>query len=313
MKVGNFILGRIVQLVPVLFLISLIVFAIMHLLPGDPALLMLAGAEGGAISPERLAELRQQMGLNDPAIVQYWNFLTGALMGDLGTSIRFREPVMAMILDRLGSTIELAVAGLFCSMAIGIPLGLIASVRQGGWIDAFCMTVSYLGASIPVYWLGLMLVFIFALNLGWFPSSGGGSFRALILPALSLGLINAGLIARLVRSSMIEVLSEDYMRTGRAKGLPGRLLLWRHGIKNAMIPVVTMIGLQFGGMLAGTVVTETVFSRPGVGRMIVNAIIAKDYPLVQGSVLFLAVLYVTVNLIVDITYALLDPRIRYGR
>jgi peptide/nickel transport system permease protein/oligopeptide transport system permease protein len=310
---GNYVLARLLQLIPVLFLISLIVFGIMHLLPGDPALLMLAGAEGGAIPPERIAELRSQMGLDDPVPLQYWRFLSGAVVGDLGMSIRFREPVIDMILDRLGSTVELAVAGLLCAMLIGIPLGLVAAVRQGRWIDAFCMTVSYLGASIPVYWLGLVLIFVFALSLGWFPSAGGGSLQALVLPAVTLGLISAGLIARLVRSSMIEVLQEDYMRTGRAKGLPGRLLLWRHGIKNAMIPVVTMLGLQFGGMLAGTVVTETVFSRPGVGRLIVNAIIAKDYPLVQGAVLFLAVLYVLVNLMVDILYAYLDPRIRYGR
>jgi peptide/nickel transport system permease protein len=310
---GNFVLARLVQMIPVLFLISLIVFGIMHLLPGDPALLMLAGAEGGAIPPERIAMLREQMGLDDPVPVQYWRFLSGALVGDLGESIRFREPVLDMILDRLGSTVELAVAGLICAMLIGIPLGIVAAVREGGWIDAFCMTVSYLGASIPVYWLGLVLIFVFALNLGWFPSAGGESLRALVLPALTLGLISAGIIARLVRSSMIEVLQEDYMRTGRAKGLPRNLLLWRHGIKNAMIPVVTILGLQFGGMLAGTVVTETVFSRPGVGRLIVNAIIAKDYPLVQGAVLFLAVIYVMVNLLVDVLYAYLDPRIRYGR
>lgn len=310
---GNFVLARLVQMIPVLFLISLIVFGIMHLLPGDPALLMLAGAEGGAIPPERIAMLRAQMGLDDPVPVQYWRFLSGALTGDLGESIRFREPVLDMILDRLGSTVELAVAGLVCAMLIGIPLGIVAAVREGGWIDAFCMTVSYLGASIPVYWLGLVLIFVFALNLGWFPSAGGDSLRALVLPALTLGLISAGIIARLVRSSMIEVLQEDYMRTGRAKGLPRNLLLWRHGIKNAMIPVVTILGLQFGGMLAGTVVTETVFSRPGVGRLIVNAILAKDYPLVQGAVLFLAVIYVTVNLLVDVLYAYLDPRIRYGR
>ncbi len=310
---GNFVLSRLVQLIPVLFLISLIVFGIMHALPGDPALLMLAGAEGGAIPPERIAELRRQMGIDDPLPLQYWRFVSGAVVGDLGMSIRFREPVLDMILDRLGSTVELAVAGLLCAMVIGIPLGLIAAVRQGGWIDAFCMTISYLGASIPVYWLGLMLIFFFAITLGWFPSAGGGSLHALALPALTLGLISAGLIARLVRSSMIEVLQEDYMRTGRAKGLTRQLLLWRHGIKNAMIPVVTMLGLQFGNMLAGTVVTETVFSRPGVGRLIVNAILAMDYPLVQGAVMFLAVIYVLVNLGVDILYAYLDPRIRYGR
>jgi ABC-type dipeptide/oligopeptide/nickel transport system permease component len=174
------------------------------------------------------------------------------------------------------------------------------------------MCFSYTGASLPVYWLGLMLIFVFAFDLGWFPSGGDSSWRTLLLPALSLGLINAGLVARLMRSSMIEVLSEDYMRTGRAKGLPPGLILRRHGMKNALIPVVTVLGLQFGNMLAGTVVTETVFSRPGVGRLVVDAILAKDYPLVQGAVLFLAAVYVIVNLLVDITYAWLDPRIRYG-
>lgn len=310
---GNYILGRVAQMIPVLFLVSLIAFSIMHLLPGDPALLMLAGAEGGMTSPERLAELREQMGLNDPVAVQYWRFLSHAVMGDLGQSIRFRDPVLSMILDRLGATFELAFAGMACSLIIGIPLGMIAAVRQGGWIDAFCMTFSYLGASVPVYWLGLVMVFTFAFQFGWFPSSGAANWSALVLPAITLGLINSGLVARLMRSSLLDVLGEDYIRTGRAKGVPPGLLLWRHGIKNAMIPVVTILGLQFGNMLAGTVVTETIFSRPGVGRMIVSAILQKDYPLVQGAVLFLSVVYVTVNLIVDIAYAWLDPRIRYGR
>ncbi len=308
-----YVMGRIVQLIPVLLLVSLIVFLIMHALPGDPATLMLAGAEGGMTSPERLAELREQMGLNDPLVVQYWHFVSGAATGDLGNSIRFREPVLQMILSRLDSTVELALFGLLCSLVIGVPLGLLAAARQGGWIDAVCMSLSYLGASIPVYWLGLMMIFVFAFNLGWFPASGGTSWNSLVLPSLSLGLINAGLVARLMRSSMIEVNGEDYMRTGRAKGLSPGLLLRRHGLKNALIPVVTILGLQFGNMLAGTVVTETVFSRPGVGRLVVSAILSKDYPLVQGAVLFLATVYVTVNLIVDIIYAWLDPRIRYGR
>jgi len=309
---GRYVLGRLFQLVPVLILISLIVFAVMHLLPGDPALLMLAGAEGGAITPERLNELREQMGLNDPLAVQYMNFVFNAVQGDLGSSIRFQVPVTELILDRFGSTMELAVAGLVVAIAIGMPLGMIAAARKGGWIDTLCMTLSYVGSSMPVYWLGLLLVLLFSFTLGWFPSAGGGSFQALVLPAVTLGLLSAGVLARLIRSSMLEVATEDYMRTARAKGLPPRLIILRHGLKNAMIPVLTMMGLQFGALLAGTVVTETVFSRPGLGRLIVNAILAKDYPLVQGSILFLAVVYLLVNLAVDIAYGWLDPRIRYG-
>lgn len=310
---AGYILRRLLHLIPVLVMVSAIVFAIMHLLPGDPALLMLQGAEGGSIPPERLEELRVQMGLDQPLIVQYARFLGDAVLGDLGTSIRFRTPVTELILDRFGSTLELALAGLLVALAIGLPLGLAAALKPGGWLDAVTMTVSYVGASMPVYWLGLVLIFTFAFGLGWVPSSGGGSFATLVLPALTLGLISCGLIARLVRSAMIEVLGEDYMRTARAKGLPRRLVIGRHALKNALIPVVTMLGLQFGHMLAGTVVTETVFSRPGVGRLIVNAILAKDYPLVQGAVLFLSVVYVSVNLMVDVAYAWLDPRIRYGR
>ena len=309
---GRYVLGRLLQLVPVLFLISLIVFADMHLLPGDPALLMRAGAEGGAISPERLEELRAQMGLDDPLPIQYLNFVTGALQGDLGQSVRFQVPVSELIGDRFGSTLQLAVAGLAVAVLIGLPLGIIAAARKGGWIDTLCMTLSYVGSSMPVYWLGLLLVLLFSFTLHWFPSAGGSGWKALVLPSVTLGLLSAGVLARLIRSSMLEVSTEDYMRTAFAKGLPLRLVILRHGLKNAMIPVLTMIGLQFGALLAGTVVTETVFSRPGLGRLIVNAILSKDYPLVQGAILFLAVVYLLVNLAVDIAYAWLDPRIRYG-
>lgn len=311
--IGKYILGRLLQLVPVLFLIALIVFSIMRLLPGDPALLMLQGAEGGMMTPERLEELRESMGLNDPAPVQFLHFVTNALTGDLGNSVRFRAPVTEMIGERIGATMELAVAGLLCSLLIGLPLGMIAAMRQGGWIDAFSMIFSYLGASVPVFWLGLLLVYAFAFGTGWFPSAGSEGWRSLVLPALTLGLINAGLIARLTRSSMVDVLREDYIRTAEAKGVPRALMMRRHALRNAMIPVVTILGLQFGNMLAGTVVTETVFSRPGIGRMIVQAILQKDYPLVQGSVLFLAVTYVLANLAVDIAYTWLDPRMRHGR
>jgi ABC-type dipeptide/oligopeptide/nickel transport system permease component len=252
------------------------------------------------------------MGLNEPLVVQYLHFVTHALQGDLGRSIRFQVPVTELIAERFGSTLQLAVAGLAVAIAIGLPLGMLAAARKGGWIDAFAMMLSYVGSSMPVYWLGLLLVLLFSFTLHWFPSAGGTGFRSLVMPAVTLGLLSAGVLARLIRSSMLEVGTEDYMRTAHAKGLPTRLVILRHGLKNAMIPVLTMIGLQFGALLAGTVVTETVFSRPGLGRLIVNAILSKDYPLVQGAILFLAVVYLLVNLAVDIAYAWLDPRIRYG-
>jgi ABC-type dipeptide/oligopeptide/nickel transport system permease component len=272
---------------------------------------MLAGAEGGAITPARLAELRAAMGLDDPLVVQYLRFLSRAVVGDLGESLRFRIPVNELILDRFASTLGLALCGLLIAIAIGLPLGMLAAMRQNSWIDALSMASAYVGASMPVYWLGLLLILFFSFTLQWFPPAGAEDWTALVLPSATLGFVAAGLISRLVRSSMIEVLAEDYIRTGRAKGLTESLVLWRHGLKNALIPVITMVGLQFGGMLAGAVVTETVFSRPGVGRLVVNAILAKDYPLVQGCVLFLAVVYLSVNLVVDLAYAWLDPRIRY--
>jgi ABC-type dipeptide/oligopeptide/nickel transport system permease component len=308
---GRYIAGRLLQLGPVLFLISLIVFGVMHALPGDPAALMLQGAEGGA-PPERLEELREQMGLNDPLVVQYARFAGNALLGDLGESVRFRTSVTQLILERFGYTLALAVAGLVVSILIGLPLGMIAAVRQNTWVDTAAMALAYTGASMPVFWFGLILILVFALNLSWAPPAGAEGVSALVLPAITLGFVSAGVISRLVRSSMIEVLGEDYIRTSRAKGLRERLVLWRHGLKNALIPVVTMIGLIFGGMLAGAVVTETVFSRPGVGRLVVSAILSKDYPLVQGCVLFLSVVYLAVNLAVDVIYAWLDPRIRYA-
>jgi peptide/nickel transport system permease protein len=309
---GRYIANRLAQLIPVLFLISVIVFGILHALPGDPAELILQGAEGGA-PPERLRELKTQMGLDDPLLVQYLRFAGGALVGDLGESIRFRTSVTGLILDRLWYTVELALAGLVVALLIGVPLGMIAAVRQNSWVDTLAMSVAYVGASMPVFWFGLIMILTFSFTFSWFPPAGADGLISLVLPAITLGFVSAGLISRLVRSSMIEVLGEDYIRTSRAKGMSERLVLWRHGFRNALIPVVTMVGLTFGGMLAGAVVTETVFSRPGLGRLVVSAILTKDYPLVQGCVLFLAVLYLSVNLVVDILYAWLDPRIRYAK
>jgi len=307
----RYICNRLLQMIPTLFLVSLIVFFIMHALPGDPAQLMLAGAEGGAVSPERIAELRQQMGLNDPLYVQYLRFVKGAICGDLGNSIRLRSPVTQLILNRFTSTLYLSLLGLLFAVVMGMVLGTWAALRQNSWIDTLSMGLSYVGVSMPVFWLGLLLIFLFSFQLRWFPPAGGEGLRGLVLPSFTLGFVSSGMISRLVRSSLLDVMGEDYIRTARAKGLRETVVVVRHAMKNALIPVVTMVGLQFGTMLAGAVVTETVFSRPGVGRLIVSGILWKDYPLVEGSVLFMAVIYVSVNLLVDISYAYLDPRIHY--
>lgn len=308
----RYVVGRVAQLGVVLFLVSLIIFSIMHALPGDPVQLMLSGAESGSVTPERMEELREEMGLNDPLPVQYARYVGGAVTGDLGTSVRLRSPVLDLILDRLGSTLALSVGGIFFAVVIGMTTGILAALKQGSWIDTFSMILAYVGVSLPLFWLGLLLILVFSFQLGWFPPAGQEGLRALVLPSLSLGLISAGVIARLTRASLVEVLVEDYMRTARAKGLPKRIIYFRHALRNAFLPVLTILGLQFGAMLAGAVVTETVFSRPGLGRLVVSAILWKDYPLVQGIVLFMATTYVLVNLLVDVWAAWLDPRIRQG-
>ena len=302
---------RLAQLVPVLLLISLIVFLILHALPGDPAMLMLAGAEGGAVSAERIAELQEAMGLNDPLPVQYGRFLLGSLRGDLGESIRLRTPVTEVILERFAFTIQLSLGGLACALLLGITTGILSALRPNGWTDVLFSLMAYFGMSMPLFWLGLMLIFLFAFQLKWFPPSGSEGLDRLVLPSLTLGFVSAGAISRLTRSSLVEVLHEDYIRTAQAKGLARHRIVQRHALKNALIPVVTIVGLQFGGMLAGAVVTETVFSRPGLGRLVVQAILWKDYPLAQGIILFMAVLFLAANLLVDISYAWLDPRIRF--
>ena len=309
----RYILSRIAQLGVVLFLVSLIIFSIMHALPGDPVQLMLSGAESGSVTPERQEELRALLGLNDPLPVQYFRFLRGAVTGDLGTSVRLRSPVLDLIVNRLGSTLALSLGGILFAIVIGVSAGMLAALRQGTWIDTLSMFLAYLGVSMPLFWLGLLLILVFSLQLGWFPPAGQEGVRSLVLPSLSLGLISAGVIARLTRASLVEVLVEDYMRTARAKGLPQRIIYFRSRVaKRAFLPVLTILGLQFGAMLAGAIVTETVFSRPGLGRLVVSAILWQDYPLVQGIVLFMAAMYVVVNLLVDIVAACMDPRIREG-
>ncbi len=308
----HYIGRRVVQLAVVLLLVSAVIFSIMHALPGDPVQLMLAGAESGSVTPERQQELREQLGLDDPLPVQYGRFLRGAVTGDLGTSVRLRTPVVDLILDRLGSTLALSIGGILFALLFGVTLGVLAAIKQGSWIDTLSMIMAYVGVSMPLFWLGLLLILVFSFQLGWFPPAGQVGLRSLVLPSLSLGLISAGVIARLTRASMVEVLVQDYVRTARSKGLPERIVIVRHALRNALVPVLTILGIQFGAMLSGAVVTETVFSRPGLGRLVVSAILWKDYPLVQGIVLFMATTYVVVNLLVDVCAAWLDPRTRYG-
>ena len=306
----NYTIKRIFEVIPVLLIVSIIVFSVMHLLPGDPTLLMLAGAEGGSIPQERLDELRIIMGLNKPLYEQYYNFISNAISGDLGTSIRLRTPVTEILLQKFPYTIKLSLLGLMIAIFLGVIIGLVAALFKDTWLDHFSMTFSLIGVSMPIYWLGLLLILIFSINLNIFPSSGATDWKSIVLPALTLGFVSAGLISRLLRSSLLEVLNEDYIRTAKGKGLTDKIILIKHALKNAMIPVITILGLQFGNMLAGAVVTETVFSRPGLGRLVVNGILWKDYPLVQGTVLFIACIYVLVNLFVDISYYWFDPRIK---
>ncbi len=280
----------------------------MHLVPGDPAKMMLGEL---AVDQQVVANFRHQLGLDDPIAVQYWRFLRGALHGDLGRSILENQPVARMIWRALPSTVELTLAGLGIAVLLGVILGIIAAVRQHSWADNASMVLALWGVSMPSFWMGLLLIFLFSLKLGWLPATGQGGIERLVMPAFTLGYVAAAVIARLVRSSMLEVLQQDYVRTARAKGLADRIVIYRHALKNALIPIVTVIGLQFGALLGGTVVIETVFSRPGIGRLAVTSILSKDFQVTQGTVLMSAVFYTLVNIIVDISYAGLDPRIRY--
>ncbi len=299
---------RLLSTIPVLFGVLLLVFSMLHLVPGDPVKMMLG--EFGA-SPAQIAKLKSQLHLDEPLPEQFGRYVWDAAHGDLGRSIRSNKPVTEEIKDNLPSTLQLALCGLLVAALIGIPLGVLAAVKQYSILDAGSMLVALIGISMPSFWLGLLLIFAFSLKVRLFPATGGGDLRHLVLPAVTLGLGASAIIARLTRSSMLEVLRHEYVTTARAKGLRESRVIIRHALKNALIPVVTIFGLQFGQLLAGTVVIETVFGRPGIGRLIVDAILNKDFPLVQGIVLVVAISYVVVNLIVDLLYAFLDPRIRY--
>jgi peptide/nickel transport system permease protein len=299
---------RLALALPVVFGVSILVFAIVHLLPGDPVLVMLSGANA---TPEQVAELRAQMRFDDPLVVQYGRFLGRAATGDLGRSIFSKRPVIDEIGDQLPSTLELAGASILIAVALGLLLGILAALRPNSWLDRLSMLVALGGVSMPSFWLGLLLIFVFSLELGWLPATGQGGWRRLLLPAATIGLNYAAVVARLVRSSFLEVLGNAYIGTARAKGLGERVVVLKHALGNALIPVVTIIGVQLGNLLAGTIIVETVFSRRGMGRLAVTAVLDKDYPLVQGVVLVSALGYVLVNLLVDVSYSIIDPRIRH--
>lgn len=300
---------RVLAAIPIVLGISLLVFLMMHLVPGDPAQMMLG--EMGT-SPEAVANLRQQLGLNDPLHVQYLRYMRGLFSGDLGVSMLQNQPVSRLIAAVLPSTIILTVVGLGLAIVLGVTLGTLAATRINTWVDTVCMFIALIGVSMPSFWLALMMVFTFSLKLGLLPATGVGGWERLVMPAFTLGFTASAAIARLVRASVLEVMRSDYIRTARSKGLGERKITFKHVLRNAMVPVITVIGLQFGSLLGGTVVIETVFSRPGLGRLMVGAILSKDFQVVQGGVFLSAVFYLLVNLLVDVFYAIIDPRITYS-
>ncbi len=296
---------------PVLLGVSALVFFMLSYIPGQaPEILALQA--GTAVTAEELDRIREQLGLNDPIPVQYGRFLRAAVQGDLGRSIRSNRPVTEIIADAFPATLQLAVAGMFSAIIIGVTLGIVAGIFRGTWIDSISMVAALVGWSMPSFWLGIILLLVFAVRLGWFPIIGHGGLARLVLPAMTLGLGGARLIARRVRTEIVEQMGREYVTTARAKGLFERKVIIRHVFRNSMISVVTVIGLQFGHLLGGTVIIENVFARQGIGRIAVEALLERDMPVLQGATLFLALIFILSNLAVDITYGILDPRIRIG-
>jgi peptide/nickel transport system permease protein len=304
----SYLLRRLFTSILVLFGISMLVFSVIHLVPGDVTMAILGRQK---VTEEKVAELREQLGLNDPLYVQYGRYLSKALRGDLGVSIRNNLSVSEAISEQLPSTFTLALSALTVALIIGGILGMLAALRHGSWVDTFVMGLSVSGLSIPTFWMGLLLILLFSVKLKLFPSiSSGSSFAALFLPALTLGLPEAAVVARMVRASMLDVLNKDYIVTARAKGLPERMVILKHALRNALIPVVTFVGLQMAYLLGGATIVETMFARQGIGRLAVQSIFNRDYPMVQGVVLVTATIYVLINTLTDITYVWLNPKIR---
>lgn len=302
------LLRRLLWALPAIWLIITMVFLLIHIVPGDPVVQML----GEGASAQDIQQLRHSLGLDLPIGVQYVHYLDGVAHGDLGTSLRYREPVLKIVFARYPATLELAFVALLVCIALAVPAGVISAARQGRPADHAIGVVSLLGLSVPNFALGPLLILVFSIEIGWLPVSGRGGWQHLVLPAATLGAALAAILTRMVRTAMLEELFSDYVRTARAKGLSERRVLLRHALPNALFPVVTIIGLQFGTLLAGTIVTEMIFSWPGIGRLAVSAIEARDYPLLQGCILVIAVSYVLVNLLTDVVYAIADPRVRFS-
>ncbi len=312
----GYVLRRLVALLPVLLIVSTVGFFLIYPTPGDPAAVML----GPDATAEEIQTLRTQMGLNRPLHVQLLHWYSRTLRGDLGDSIFLQRPVRQAIIERLEPTLLLTLMALMIAVAVGVPAGIVSAVRRNSWMDQVAMGVALFGVSVPGFWLGLNLILFFSVYLGLFPVAGYvpvaqsvvGALRTLVLPALTLGIGGSALIARMTRSSMLEVLGQDFVRTARAKGNQERRVILRHALRNAMIPTVTVIGLALGGLLAGAIVTETVFVVPGVGRLVINSVARRDYPVIQGVLMFIASIYVLVNLFIDVIYVYLDPRVKYA-
>jgi len=303
----KYLLRRLLHVVPVLLGVTLITFSLLHLIPGDPAQI-LAGPDASAAD---VAAMREAMGLNKPLMVQYLDYLTGLFQGDMGRSMSTGRPVLDELMDRFPNTVILAIAGVGVAVLLGVPVGVVAAIRSRTLVDHGSMIFALLGISAPAFWLGFMLMMIFSVQLGWLPSAGYRTPAHLVLPAFTLGTGAMAIVARMTRSSLLEVLRQDYVNTARAKGLREMVVISKHALRNAMIPTTTVVGLSFGSLLGGAVLTEMVFAWPGLGRLIVYAIGIRDLPVVQGAVLLLALTFVLVNLAVDLIYVVIDPRVRY--
>ncbi len=305
----KYVVSKLVSLVVILFIVSVIVFLMVHMIPGDPVLNML----GLHAPPEAVAETRERLGLNEPLVVQYGNFIGNIAKGDFGTSIRTRKPVFDEIMNRYRYTLVLGVGGTIVSALVGILVGIVSAVRQNKFSDNFLMILSLLSVSTPSFFLAIIFILVFSLYLGWFPSIGMYSPKHYVLPIFALGMQSVGLIARMTRSAMLDVLREDYIRTAYAKGVPKASVIFSHALGNALIPIITILGLRFGGLLAGSALIESVFAIPGIGRLMIDAVLTRDYPVVQSTVLVLSTTFVIINSIVDILYRVVDPRIHYGK
>lgn len=310
----KYMVRRLITTIPTLLAVTFLVFSMIHLMPGDPikAIFRQEPGDDGEITPEVIESLNKKFGFDKPLPEQYVRYMWKLFQGDMGRSTIYSRPVLKIILEKIPQTAELALTAMIFAVLIGVPLGIISAARRGKWADTIAMLIAMFGVSMPNFWFGLIAIMLFAVTLGWLPSSGTGGIEYLILPAITLGTSAAAIIARLTRSSLLEVLQEDYINTARSKGVRELKVLWVHALRNSLIPVLTIVGLQFGSLLAGTIVVETVFARSGLGILMITAVTSKDIQLAQGLILIIAVIYIVVNMFVDMLYAVLDPRIEYS-